>query len=165
MANDFSFDVVSSINMQEADNAINQAQKELANRFDFKGAPAEINFDKAKKEINLLAADEFKMQALWDIVETKLIKRGVSTKSLEIGKIEPSGNMTVRQQVKMKEGIPQEKGKEITKFVRDGKFKVNAQIQGEQLRVVSKSKDELQAVMQALRGADFGVPLQFTNFR
>ena len=165
MANEFSYDVVSSIDMQEADNAINQSQKELANRFDFKGSPAEITFDKAKKEINLLAADEFKMKSLWDIVESKLIKRGISSKSFESGKIEPSGNMTVRQKITLKEGIPQEKAKEITKYIRDAKFKVNAQIQGEQLRIVSKSKDDLQAVMSALRAKDFGVPLQFTNFR
>ena len=165
MSNEFSYDVVSSINMQEADNAINQAQKELANRFDFKGAPAEIAFDKTKKEINLMAADEFKIKSLWDIVESKLIKRGVSAKSIDAGKIEPSGNMTVRQKITLKEGIPQEKAKEITKYIRDAKFKVNAQIQGEQLRVVSKSKDDLQAVMAALRAKDFGIPLQFTNFR
>ena len=165
MANEFSYDVVSAINMQEADNAINQAQKELANRFDVKGAPAEITFDKTKKEIGLMAADEFKMKNLWDIVESKLLKRGISAKSIEQGKLEPSGNMTVRQKITLKEGIPQEKAKEITKYIRDAKFKVNAQIQGEQLRIVSKSKDDLQAVMAALRAKDFGVPLQFTNFR
>ncbi|MEI7904133.1 MAG: YajQ family cyclic di-GMP-binding protein [Candidatus Firestonebacteria bacterium] len=165
MPNEFSFDIVSSVNMQELDNAINQAQKELANRFDFKGVTADIKLDKEKKELTVTTADEFKMKSLIEILASKMFKRGISQQSLDLGKCEPAGGMTVRQLIKIKEGIKQEKGKEITKFIRDGKFKVNAQIQGEQLRIVSKSKDDLQAVMSAVKAKDFGLPLQYTNFR
>ena len=158
-----SFDIVSQVNSMEIENAVNQAKKELANRFDFKGSKAEIALE--KNEVKLSAEDQFKMRALEEIVVGKLAKRNVSMKSVERGApdISPLGH--ARQSIKIKQGIDPAVAKEITSFIRDGKFKVTTQIQDQQIRITGKSRDELQAVIAAVRVKDFPVALQFQNFR
>jgi uncharacterized protein YajQ (UPF0234 family) len=158
-----SFDIVSQVNSMEIENAVNQAKKELANRFDFKGSKWEIVLEKA--EIKLTADNEFKVATLNEIVIGKLAKRGVSMKSVESGEpdISPLGH--ARQVIKIKMGIETAVAKEITGFIRDGKFKVTTQIQGDAVRVNSKSRDELQAVIAAVRAKDLPVAVQFVNFR
>lgn len=158
-----SFDIVSQVNSMEIENAVNQAKKELANRFDFKGSKAEIALE--KNEIKLTAEDQFKINTLVEIVMGKLAKRNVSMKSVEKAEpdISPLGH--ARQSIKIKQGIETAVAKEITGFIREGKFKVTTQIQGEEVRVTSKSRDELQAVIGALRGKEFPVSVQFVNFR
>jgi uncharacterized protein YajQ (UPF0234 family) len=165
MAQEFSFDIVAKLDMQEVDNAINQAQKEIATRFDFKGSKSAIALDKTKKEIQLDSDDETKLDSVKDILQSKMFKRGVSLKALEYLKIEPATSGTVRQIVKMSEGIPQEKAKKVVAVIKEAKFKVQAAIQGDQLRITSRSKDELQAVMNKVRATDFGFDPQFTNFK
>jgi len=158
-----SFDIVSQVNSMEIENAINQAKKELANRFDFKNSKWEIVLEKA--EIKLTADNEFKVATLNEIVIGKLAKRGVSMKSVESGEpdISPLGH--ARQTIKIKMGIETAVAKEITSFIREGKFKVTTQIQGDEVRVNSKSRDELQAVIAAVRAHEFPVAVQFVNFR
>ena len=158
-----SFDIVSQVNTMELENAVNQAKKELANRFDFKASKAEIVLD--KKEIKLTAEDEFKVAALNEMVIGRLAKRGISLKSVEQcdPDISPLGH--ARQLIKIKQGIESTVAKEITGFIREGKFKVTAQIQGDEVRVNSKSRDELQTVIAAIRGHEFPVEVQFVNFR
>ena len=158
-----SFDIVSQVNSMEIENAVNQAKKELANRFDFKGSKWEIVLEKA--EIKLTADNEFKVATLNEIVIGKLSKRGVSMKSVESGEpdISPLGH--ARQSIKIKMGIETAVAKEITGFIREGKFKVTTQIQGEEVRVNSKSRDELQTVIAAVRAHEFPVAVQFVNFR
>lgn len=158
-----SFDVVSEINFQEVDNAINQTKKEVFNRYDFKGSKAEINFE--NKEIKILADDDYKLQAMKDIMTNKLIKRGIDPKSLDYQKEEEAAMGAKRQVVKLINGISKEKGKEIIAFIKEMKFKAQPSIQDEQVRVTSKSIDELQSIMQALRSKDLGIPLQFINMR
>jgi uncharacterized protein YajQ (UPF0234 family) len=158
-----SFDIVSEVNSMELENAINQAKKELANRFDFKGSNAEIILE--KNEIKLTAPDQFKIKALEEIVIGKLAKRNVSMKNVERGEpdISPLGH--ARQSIKIKQGIETPVAKEITGFIRDGKFKVTTQIQDQQVRVTGKSRDELQGVMAAVRAKEFPLALSFQNFR
>ncbi len=158
-----SFDIVSQVNSMEIENAVNQAKKELANRFDFKGSKWEIVLDKT--EIKLTADNEFKVATLNEIVIGKLAKRGVSMKSVESGEpdISPLGH--ARQTIKIKMGIETAVAKEITGFIREGKFKVTTQIQGDEVRVNSKSRDELQTVIAAVRAHEFPVSVQFVNFR
>lgn len=163
MASNCSFDVVSEVNMQEVDNAVNQAKKELSQRYDFKGSKAEINLD--KDEIKIIAEDEFRIRSIIDILQSKLVKRGVPLKSLDYGKIEPSAGGMDRQIIKIQRGISKEKGKEVVAAIKASKLKVQAQIMEDQVRVSGKSKDDLQAVIQMLREKDFGIELQFTNFR
>lgn len=158
-----SLDVVSELNMQELDNAVNNAMKEIGTRYDFKNSKSEVRIDKDK--LILMAEDDYKQKTVIDILQTKLVKRGIPLNALEIGKWEAAGGNTHRCEVKLIQGIATEKAKEINKFIKEAKFKVNSQIQDEQLRVTGKSRDELQAVMAALKGKDFGLPLQFTNFR
>ncbi len=158
-----SFDVVSQLNLQEVDNAVNNAMKEITTRYDFKNSKSEVKLDKDK--LILLAEDDYKQNAVIDILQTKLVKRSVPLNALEIGKWEAAGGNTHRCEVKLIQGIETEKAKEINRFIKDQKFKVNAQIQGEQLRVTGKSRDELQEVIAALKAKDFGLPLQFINFR
>jgi uncharacterized protein YajQ (UPF0234 family) len=160
---DPTFDVVSEVNLPEVANAVAQAQKETAQRYDLKGSAAGI--EQKDKELTLTANDEFGLKAVTDILQTKLVKRGVSLKSLEYGTIEPATKGTVRQVVTIRQGIASEKAKEIVKAIKDSKLKVQVAIQGEQLRVSGKKKDDLQSAIALLRGADFGIPLQFTNFR
>jgi uncharacterized protein YajQ (UPF0234 family) len=158
-----SFDIVSQVNSMEIENAVNQATKELANRFDFLGSKASIGLEKT--EIKLSAEDEFKVAALVDIVMGKLAKRSISLKNVEKlpPDVSPLGH--ARQVIKIKQGLESKVAKEITTFIRDGKFKVTASIQGEEVRVNGKSRDELQAVIAAVRAKDFPVALQFVNFR
>lgn len=164
MAADFSFDVVSKLDLQEVENAVNQANKEIQTRFDFKGSVSRIDWDK-KELLTLYSDDEQKLKSVVDVLQSKLVKRGISLQALDYQKIEPAEKATVRQPVKMKQGIESEKAKAVVKALKDAKLKVQASIQGDQLRVVSKSKDELQTTMNFIRGQDFGLPLQFTNYR
>lgn len=158
-----SFDVVSEVNLPEVENAVAQAQKEIAQRYDLKGSAAGL--ERNDRTLTLTADTDFALKAVNDILQTKLVKRGVSLKALDYGKVEPAAKGTVRQVVTIQQGIPSEKAKEIVKAVKDSKIKVQVAIQGEQLRVSGKKKDDLQAVIALLRGLDFGLPLQFTNFR
>jgi hypothetical protein len=162
---DPSFDVVSEVNLAEVTNAVAQAQKEIAQRFDLKGTAAGIELKEKDKLLVLTADDEFGLKAVNDVLQGKLVKRAVALKSLEYGKVEPSQKGTARQEVKIIQGIASEKAKEIVKTVKDLKLKVQVAIQGEQLRVTGKKRDDLQSVIAALKGADFGIPLQFTNYR
>lgn len=163
MAQEFSFDIVSKTEMQEVANAIQQAQKELAQRFDFKGSKSSIEL--AGEEIVLISDDEGKLRSVIDIVESKLVKRKVSLKALDYGKIEDSAMGTVRQRATIVQGIETEKAKAVVKAIKDGKIKVQASIQSEQVRVTGRNKDDLQRVMALVREKDFGIPLQFTNYR
>lgn len=163
MAQEFSFDVVSKTDMQEVANAVQQAQKELAQRFDFKGSKSSIEL--ASEELVLISDDEGKLRSVIDILETKLVKRGVALKALDYGKIEPAAGGTVRQRVKIVQGIETEKAKAIVKAIKDAKLKVQASIQSDQVRVVGRSKDDLQRAIAIIKGNDFGIPLQFTNYR
>jgi cyclic-di-GMP-binding protein len=161
-----SFDVTSTVDLQEVDNALNQARKEVAQRYDFKGSKASIEFDTKESKLVLIADDDFKLNALWEILVTRLVRRNVPTKNLTRGTVEAAANSTVRQQVTLQQGIPSEKAREIIKFIKDAKLKkVQATIQADQLRISSPSKDELQEVMRLLREQDFGLALQFGNYR
>jgi uncharacterized protein YajQ (UPF0234 family) len=166
VAQNSSFDVTTGVDLQEVDNAINQAQKEVAQRYDFKGSQASIEFKKAEAMLVLVADNDFQMKALLDIVQTRLIKRHVSVKNLDIGEIKPAGNDTVRREVKLKTALDGETAKKVSAAIKDAKLrKVQASIQGEQVRVTSPSKDELQNAMAILRAGDFDVELKFGNFR
>lgn len=162
-----SFDVVSEINMQEVDNAVNQAIKEIQQRYDFKGSKSEITLDKTKEKeaVTVLADDDYKHKAIIDIIQSKFIKRNLSLKSLDYGKVEQASGGMLRQVIKLKQGIPGEKAKEIVKVIKDTKMKVQASIQGDKVRVEGKKRDDLQEVIQLLKGKDFDLPLQFGNFR
>jgi uncharacterized protein YajQ (UPF0234 family) len=163
MAQEFSFDVVSKTDLQEVTNAVQQAQKELAQRFDFKGSKSSIEL--TGEELVLVSDDEGKLVSLKDILETKLVKRKVSLKALDYGKIEPAASGTVRQRAKIVQGIETEKAKAIVKAIKDAKVKVQASIQSDQVRVTGRSKDDLQRAMTVVRETDYGIPLQFTNYR
>ncbi len=165
VADQFSFDVVSEVNMQEMKNVVDQATKEIKQRFDFKDSKTEITLKEKEKELMVVSDDEYKLKAVQEIIKAKCVKRGVSLKAFTYGALEQALGGTVRQVAKIQSGIASEKAKEITKAVKDSKLKVQAQIQGEQVRVLSKSKDELQATIALLKGKDFGIDLQFTNFR
>ena len=166
MATMCSFDVTSNVDLQEVDNALNQARKEVAQRYDFKGAKASIEFDPKESRLVLVAEDEFKLNALWEIVQTRLVRRNVPVRNLTRGAAQPAANSTVRQEIALQQGIPAEKARDIVKFLKDAKLKkVQASIQGDQLRVQSPSKDDLQDAMRRLRDEDFGVALQFGNYR
>ncbi|MGZ8405794.1 MAG: YajQ family cyclic di-GMP-binding protein [Nitrospira sp.] len=165
MADQFSFDVVSEVNMQELKNALDQATKEIKQRFDFKDTKTEITLKEKEKELVVISDDEYKLNAVQEIIKGKCVKRGVSLKAFDFGAVEPALSGTVRQTAKIQSGLASEKAKEITKAVKDAKLKVQAQIQGEQVRVLGKSKDELQSAIAFLKGKDFGIDLQFTNYR
>ena len=165
MADQFSFDVVSEVNMQELKNALDQATKEIKQRFDFKDSKTNIDLKEKEKELVVVSDDEYKLKAVQDIIKAKCVKRGVSLKAFTYGPLEPALSGTVRQVAKIQSGLASEKAKEISKTIKDSKIKVQTQIQGEQLRVLSKSKDELQSAIAFLRGRDFGIDLQFTNYR
>lgn len=165
MANEFSFDVVSKVEYTVVDEAIAIAMKEVINRYDFKDSKSEINFDKKNNSITLQSCDDYKVKALYDVLLTKLSKRGLPLKNFEPQKVESALGGTAKQAVKIQQGIPQDKAKEIVKAMKEQKLKANISIQGDTLRVTSKSKDELQNVMAILRGQDFGIALQFDNFR
>jgi uncharacterized protein YajQ (UPF0234 family) len=161
-----SFDITSTVDLQEVDNAVNQARKEVAQRYDFKGSRAELEFNRSESTLTLSADDEFKLSALWEIVQTRLVRRGVPVKNLKPGDIERAANDTVRRVITLQQGIPGDAARDIARFIKDQKLKrVQAAIQGDQLRISSPSKDELQGVIRLLREQDFGVALQFGNFR
>ena len=163
MAKDSSFDVVSKVDLQEVTNAIHQAQKEIEQRFDFKNSKSSIELQEEK--IILVSEDDFKLRNVSDILESKLIKRQISLKALEYGKIQPAAGDTVRQEVKLVQGISQEKGREINRLLKESKIKVTSSTQGDQIRVTGKNKDDLQAVIAFLRKQDLGIELQFINYR
>ena len=166
MAQNFSFDVTTGVDLQEVDNAINQAQKEIGQRYDFKGSKASIEFNRTEAMLVLVADSEFQMKALFDVVQGRLIKRHVSVKNLDIGEVKPAGNDTVRREIKLKTALDSDTAKKVSAAIKDAKLKkVQAAIQGEQVRVSSPSKDDLQSAMQLLRGQDFGVELKFGNYR
>jgi uncharacterized protein YajQ (UPF0234 family) len=161
-----SFDVTSPIDFQEVDNGLNQARKEVGQRYDFKGAKADITLDANEKTLTLVADDEFKMNQLWEIVQTRLVRRGVPIKNFKSGESEAAAGGAVKRIYKIQEGIPIETAREIVKFIKERKLKkVQAAIQGDQVRVTSPSKDDLQDAIRALREQDFGVALHFGNYR
>lgn len=163
MAKENSFDIVSKTDYAEVTNAINQTTKEVSQRFDFKGSHATVELQ--GKDLMLSAEDDMKLRNMNDILQGKLVKRGVSIKALDYQKIEPAAGGTVRQLVKVQQGIPTEKAKEVVKFIKDGKFKVQASIQGDTVRVSGKDRDTLQEVISALKGTDFGIDMTFDNYR
>jgi cyclic-di-GMP-binding protein len=166
MADTSSFDITSNIDFAEVDNALNQARKEVGQRFDFKGAKAEITLSQAEKTLTLLTDDEMKMKALWEILQTRLVRRGVAVKNFKVPDSEPAAGGAIRRVIEIQQGIPIEAARDIVKFIKDKKFKkVQAAIQADQVRVSSPSKDELQEAMRALRDHDFGIALQFGNYR
>ena len=158
-----SFDVVSRVDMQEIDNAVNQTRKEVSQRYDFKGTDTQLTLDGT--EIRIVSADEFKVKAVVDVLQSKMVRRQVPLKALTYGKIEPAAAGRARQTVTIQQGIATEKGRQIVKLVKDGKLKVQVQIQADQVRVTGKNRDDLQRVIQLLRQQDLDVPLQFVNFR
>ncbi len=161
-----SFDITSPVDFQEVDNALNQARKEVGQRYDFKGAKADIVLNTTEKNLTLLADDEFKMNALWEIVQTRLVRRNVPVKNFKVPDSESAAGGAVRRVIPIQEGIPIEAAREIIKYIKDQKLKkVQAAIQGDQVRVTSPSKDDLQDAMRALREHDFGVSLHFGNYR
>src|SRR5262249_36926098 len=158
------FDIVSKVDLQEVSNAIHNALKEIHTRFDLKDSKSDIQLE-GKDALILSSADEYKLKAVTDILQSKLVKRGVPIKALSYGAIEPAAGSTVRQKVTMQQGIPMEKAKEIVKLIKDSKKKVQASIQGDTVRVSGKARDALQEVIALLRGRDFGIDMQFTNYR
>ena len=162
---DNSFDVVSKIEMPEVHNAVQQALKEVHQRFDLKDSHSSIEFNEKENKILLLSKDEFKLKAVVDILQSKLIKRQVPLKGLTYGEIIPAAGSTVKQEITMQQGIPIEKARELVKKIKDSKLKVQASISGDYVRVAGKDRDTLQSAMALLRGTDFGIDLQFTNYR
>lgn len=165
MASESSFDAVSKPNMAELENAINQTLKELATRFDFRGVPYKVDLDQKAKELKLESDSEGRLSSIVDILQSKLIKRGLSLRTLDLQDPTPGGGGVWRQVAKLVDGIPQDKAKLAVASIKEKKFKVTVSIQGDAIRVASKSKDDLQEVMNHLRGMDLGVDLQFTNFK
>ncbi|HUO61449.1 MAG TPA: YajQ family cyclic di-GMP-binding protein [Candidatus Acidoferrales bacterium] len=164
MAAENSFDIVSKVDLQEVSNAIQQALKEITQRFDLKDSHSSINME-GKEAIVLASADEYKLKAVTDILQTKLVKRNVPLKALSYGTIEPAAGATVRQKITMQQGIPTEKAREIVKTIKDSKKKVQASIQGDLVRVSGKDRDTLQEIIALLRNKDFGIDMQFVNYR
>jgi uncharacterized protein YajQ (UPF0234 family) len=166
MATAASFDVTSTVDLQEVDNALNQARKEVAQRYDLKGARTEIAFNPAEKTLVLTAEDRMQVEALWDIVQTRLVRRGVPVKNFRPGEIQPAAGGAMRRAIELRQGIPAEAAREIVKFLKDQKLKkVQAAIQSDQVRVSALSKDDLQEAIRLLRSHDFGLELQFGNYR
>jgi uncharacterized protein YajQ (UPF0234 family) len=158
-----SFDVVSRVDPQEVDNAVNQARKEIGQRYDFKGTKTEIRLE--ENALHIVSDDDFKVKAVVDVLQSKLVRRGVALKALVYGKIEPAAGGLSKQTITVQQGIETEKAKHIVKLIKDNKLKVQAQIQGDEVRVSGKKRDDLQAVIQLLKAQDLDLPLQFTNFR
>ncbi len=158
-----SFDIVSKVDMQEVDNAVNQTVKEIAQRYDFKGTKSEVTLD--KEAIRVLADDDFRLKAIIDILQSKCMKRGLSLKTLQYGKAEPASGGMVRQIITIQQGVSKEKGKEIIAVIKETKLKVQGQIQEDQVRVTGKNIDDLQETIRVLKGKDLGIELQFVNFR
>lgn len=158
-----SFDIVSKVNMQEVDNAVNQAKREIETRYDFKGSKCSITL--LKNEIEIIADNDFKLNQVLEVLKTKAVKRGINLKSLVPGKVEKASGDTVRQKISIKQGLSQEEAKELSKIIKDTKLKVQTQIMGDELRVSGKKIDDLQAVIAHLKTIDYKIPLQFTNYR
>ena len=158
-----SFDIVSEVNMQEIDNALNQARREIQTRFDFKGSKSEIKYD--GEVITLVSDDDFKLRNVVDILESKMIKRGIDLKALKYGKVEPAAGDTVRQTTNIQQGIDKDLARKIIKEIKDSKIKVQSSIQGDKVRVSGKNRDDLQEVIKLIKENDYDVPLQFTNYR
>jgi uncharacterized protein YajQ (UPF0234 family) len=158
-----SFDVVSKVDPQEVDNALNQARKEIAQRYDFKGTKTEIREE--ENLVHIVSDDEFKVKAVVDVLQSKMVRRGVSLKALVYGKIEPAAGGLAKQTITVQQGIDTDKAREIVKLIKDSKLKVQSQIQGDQVRVSGKKRDDLQAVIQLLKAQDLDLPLQFVNYR
>jgi cyclic-di-GMP-binding protein len=165
MADSFSFDIVSEIDLQEVDNAINQARKEIAQRYDFKGSKSSIDLDLKEKRLTILSEDDFRLKAVVDILQNKLIKRGVPVKALDYGTVEPAAASMVRQVISLRVGIDKENAKLIVKLIKDSKKKVQAQIMDDQVRVTGKAKDDLQEVIALVKKADYPFAIQFSNYR
>jgi len=163
MAAENSFDVVSKIDMAEVTNAVTQALKEIGQRFDFKGSKS--NITQEKDDLVIASDDEYKLKSVIDILQGKLVKRGVPTRNISYGKLEPALSGTIRQRLTLQQGIPIDKAKEVVKAIKDSKIRVQASIQSDQVRVSGKDRDNLQSVIQLLKGKDFGIELQFENFR
>ncbi len=162
---DNSFDIVSKIDLNEVNNAIHQAMKEIVVRFDLKNSKSSIELNEKDKKIQLASIDEFKLRAIIEILESRLVKRGVPLKGLTFGEVTPAAGSTVRQDISIQTGIPIEKAREIVKKIKETKLRVQASIQGDLVRVSGKNRDDLQQVIHALRGQDFGIDMQFTNYR
>ncbi|HEX5831911.1 MAG TPA: YajQ family cyclic di-GMP-binding protein [Gemmatimonadaceae bacterium] len=166
MAQTSSFDVTTGVDLQEVDNAVNQAQKEIAQRYDFKGSKSSIELQRGDAKLVLVADNDFQMQALFDVLQSKLIRRSVPVKNLDIGEVKPAGGDTVRREIGLKMSLDGETAKKVAAAIKEAKLKkVQAAIQSDQVRVSSPSKDDLQDAMQLLRGKDFGVELKFGNYR
>jgi uncharacterized protein YajQ (UPF0234 family) len=165
MADTYSFDIVSKVDMQEVDNAINQARKEIIQRYDFKGSKTSIDLNQKEFQIVLLSDDDFKMKSVVDILQTKFVKRSVPLKALTYSAIEPASGGTVRQTITLQNGIDKEHAKSITKMIKESKLRVQAQIMEDQIRVTGKNKDDLQSVMTLIRQADLSFAVQFVNYR
>jgi len=165
MADNFSFDIVSQVDLQEASNAVNQANKEISQRYDFKGSKSEITLNQKESELMLLAEDEMKLRAVTDILQSKLVKRSISLKAMTYGAVEDAAQAMVRQKVTIQSGIEKEKAKEIVKYIKETKMKVQAQIMDAQVRVTGRKKDDLQELMQVLKEKDFDIDMEFTNYR
>jgi uncharacterized protein YajQ (UPF0234 family) len=165
MAADNSFDVVSKVDLQEVRNAMDQAIKEIRTRFDLKDSHSDIKLMEGDKEIELASSDQYKLKAVTEILQAKFVKRGISLKALDYGKIEPASGSSVRQKITLQQGIPGEKAKEIVKLIKESKKKVQASIQGDTVRITGKDRDTLQEAIALIKGHDFGIDMQFTNYR
>jgi hypothetical protein len=165
MAENFSFDIVSIVDLQEVKNAIQQATKEIGQRYDFKGSKSSIELQEKDKKIIVISDDEFKLKSVNEVMQGRMVKRNIPLKSLQYGKVEPAASGTARQEIVIQSGIDKERAKVLTKMIKDSGLKVQAQIQDEQIRVSSRSKDDLQSVMQLVRGKDLDFAVQFTNYR
>ena len=165
MADEHSCDIVSKIDLQEVLNAVQQAVKEISQRFDFKGSKSSIELNKDKHELTVISDDEMKLKTVLDILQTKLVKRGISLKALQYGKIEQASGGTVRQIITLQQGIPVEKAKEIVRIIKETKLKVQAEIQKDQVRLKGKKIDDIQAIMKLLREKDLGIHIDFSNYR
>ncbi|MCX8083559.1 MAG: YajQ family cyclic di-GMP-binding protein [Calditerrivibrio sp.] len=165
MAEEHSFDIGCEIDFQEVSNAVNQANKEIEQRFDFKGSASKIDFNKGEKEITIISDNEGKLKSVHEILISKLVKRNVSVKALIFGNIEKASGNTVRQKITFQQGIPQDKAKEIVKTIKDSKIKVTASINDDKVRVKGKKIDDLQEVIKLIKSKDFGIEIQFTNYR
>lgn len=165
MAQQNSFDVVSEVDMQEVDNALNQTRKEIAQRYDFKDTKTSIDFNQKDKEVVVLSDDDFRLKAVIDVLQNKFVKRGISLKTLKYGEIEPASGGMARQKISLQVGIDKENAKKLVQIIKDTKLKVQAQIMDDQVRVSSKSRDDLQSIIALLRAADFALPIQFINYR
>ena len=166
MAGTQSFDITTGCDLQEVDNAVNQAMKEVKQRYDFKGLKVDIDFQRAENKLVLHAPDEFKLAALWEVIQQKMVRRKVPLQNLHPGNVTPAGGGTVTQEVDLQQGLPTETARAIVKFIKEQKIKkLQSEIQGDQVRVSSPSRDDLQRVMALLRGQDYGVELNFGNYR